>query len=112
MKMPISSVEEKLSECVEALVRSLPVEEIWLFGSQATGTAQEDSDIDLLVILPDHHGIERPNLAAIRAISRLRKGIRADVAVFRRAALRQGPLPLLAMEAFGNGRKISAGSGK
>lgn len=34
------------------MIRSLSPHEIWLFGSQAKGTAKPGSDIDLLIIAP------------------------------------------------------------
>lgn len=41
-----------LSEVVERIVRKFHPEKIILFGSWARGTAREDSDLDLLVVLP------------------------------------------------------------
>ena len=56
---------------VAALRQAVPVEEIWLFGSCARGDAKPDSDLDLLVVLADNHGLARPNLACFKAVSRL-----------------------------------------
>ncbi len=44
--------EEVLSEVKERLVRKFHPQRIILFGSQARGTADEHSDVDLLVICP------------------------------------------------------------
>lgn len=41
--------------------------EIWLFGSRARGTARPDSDVDLLVVMPD--GQEADLGALVRAIA-------------------------------------------
>ena len=68
-----------LSRFLAALRRELPVEEVWLFGSCARGDAQPDSDLDLLVVLADGHGLARPTLACYRAIRRLHSGIPTDV---------------------------------
>lgn len=76
----------RITQCVQALTSKLPVEEIWLFGSCARGTATDQSDVDLLTVLPDDHGVDRPALAAVRAISRERAGLDADVVVITRAA--------------------------
>lgn len=74
-----SKAEGFLSRSVAALRQALPVEEVWLFGSCARGEAKPDSDLDLLVVLADDHGLARPTLACYRAIRRLRSGIPTDV---------------------------------
>ena len=38
---------------VKAIVSTVPVLEIYLFGSSANGTAKEDSDYDFYVVIPD-----------------------------------------------------------
>lgn len=68
-----------LARCVAALRQAVPVEEVWLFGSCARGSATSESDLDLLVVLREDHGLARPNLECYRAVRRLRSGIPADV---------------------------------
>jgi len=46
----IAVTNEVLDRMVEAIVREVDPEEIWLFGSRARGEAREYSDVDLLVI--------------------------------------------------------------
>ncbi len=41
-----------LDDIVSRLARGMPVERIYLFGSQASGLAGQDSDYDLLVVVP------------------------------------------------------------
>ncbi len=65
-------VAEFCARAVAALRAKLPVREVWLFGSQAEGTANRHSDYDLMVVLSDDHGLRRPNLesySTIRAIA-------------------------------------------
>ena len=64
---------------VSALRQAVPVEEIWLFGSCARGEAKPDSDLDLLVVLADDHGLARPNLACFQAVNHLPEVPPADV---------------------------------
>lgn len=64
---------------VTALRQSVPVEEIWLFGSCARGNAAPDSDLDLLVVLSDDHGLARPTLACFKAVNHLPNVPPADV---------------------------------
>ena len=61
-------VAEFCARAVAALRAKLPVREVWLFGSQAEGTANEQSDYDFLVVLADAHGIYRPNLECYTTI--------------------------------------------
>jgi predicted nucleotidyltransferase len=70
---------------VSALRRAVPVEEVWLFGSCARGDARGDSDLDLLVVLADDHGLARPTLACYRAIRKLHTGIPTDVMAISRS---------------------------
>jgi predicted nucleotidyltransferase len=70
---------------VAALRQALPVEEVWLFGSCARGDARGDSDLDLLVVLADDHGLARPTLACYRAIRKLNTGIPTDVLTISRS---------------------------
>ncbi|MBI4325916.1 MAG: nucleotidyltransferase domain-containing protein [Chloroflexi bacterium] len=70
---------------VTALRQAVPVEEIWLFGSCARGDAQPGSDLDVLVVLPDDHGLARPTLECYRAIQRLHSGVPVDVVATTRS---------------------------
>ena len=45
-----SMLEEKLNSLVSVIVKTGNANEVILFGSQATGNANDDSDIDLCVI--------------------------------------------------------------
>lgn len=44
---------ELLKEAVDRLKKEFQPEEIYLFGSHAWGTPNDDSDVDLMVIVPD-----------------------------------------------------------
>src|SRR5438876_10053317 len=56
--------EELLSEMTRRLVRELQPEEIILFGSRAWGSPNEDSDVDLFVVLPDGQPVTHERAAA------------------------------------------------
>jgi predicted nucleotidyltransferase len=57
----------------DAIVSAVPAEKIYLFGSYATGQANEDSDYDLYVVIPNS-GM-RP-IEAIQSIHRSMRGKR------------------------------------
>ena len=48
-----SAVQAELDTLRDIIVRTVPVEQIWLFGSYAYGTPHKDSDLDLYVVLSD-----------------------------------------------------------
>ena len=54
---PFRSAEEATADAVCRIAAQLDPDEVWLFGSRARGDHRPDSDIDLLVVLPD--GLDR-----------------------------------------------------
>jgi predicted nucleotidyltransferase len=48
-----STIQSELNTLKEIIIRTVPVEQIWLFGSYAYGTPHKDSDLDLYVVLKD-----------------------------------------------------------
>ena len=94
----------KIAACADAIRRRLPALKILVFGSVARGQANEDSDLDFLVVLPDAHGIAHPCFEAKLAIMAAKVGVPTDVVViteaeasnpsnpFIEAALREGIL--------------------
>jgi predicted nucleotidyltransferase len=72
--------DELLQEMTERLVAQLHPEEIILFGSQVWGTPRGDSDVDLLIILPEGADtVAEPELEARRCLRGL--GIAKDILV-------------------------------
>ncbi|MBL7141212.1 MAG: nucleotidyltransferase domain-containing protein, partial [Planctomycetes bacterium] len=55
----VAVTEEMLQQLVEAIVREVAPEEIYLFGSRARGQAEPDSDVDLLVVEREPFGPQR-----------------------------------------------------
>jgi len=49
---PSDSVEQAIDEMVRRIVDRFDPEQIILFGSHARGSADRDSDVDLLVVMP------------------------------------------------------------
>ena len=86
--------ENEISEFAAAIRRRMPARQIWLFGSMARGEATADSDVDLLVVLPDDHGIERPCLMAKLAIGETKTCVPTDVVVITESQA-ANPSPLI-----------------
>jgi predicted nucleotidyltransferase len=80
----ITVTEEVLKDMVQAIVREVDPEEIWLFGSRARGEAGPDSDVDLLVVEREPFGPQRVRLAEMTRIRRALAGFRIskDILVF------------------------------
>jgi predicted nucleotidyltransferase len=47
------ALQSEIDTLKEIILRTVPVEQIWLFGSYAYGTPHKDSDLDLYVVLKD-----------------------------------------------------------
>jgi predicted nucleotidyltransferase len=78
--------DELLAELTQRLVDEFQPEQVILFGSHAWGTPHEDSDVDLLVIVP--HSDEKPAQRAMRGYRCLRGLIiPADILVKTRAEI-------------------------
>jgi hypothetical protein len=59
----LQSQRAALAQCLEAMNRALPIQEVYLFGSHARGEARADSDVDLCIVA---EGAERQLEAARR----------------------------------------------
>jgi predicted nucleotidyltransferase len=102
-----AAYEDMLQTATQRLVAEFQPEEIYLFGSHAWGTPGRDSDIDLMVIVPESD--ERPIRRAQRAQRCLgRLPVSADVLVrTRREVNRVRELPgSLTHEVLHKGRKV------
>ena len=48
-----AEVQSELDKLKEIIINTIPVDQIYLFGSYAYGTPHKDSDLDLYVVLKD-----------------------------------------------------------
>ncbi|GHU41679.1 hypothetical protein FACS1894190_10090 [Spirochaetia bacterium] len=53
MQNDITAIKQELDMLTKIIVETVPVEQIYLFGSYAYGTPHKDSDFDLYVVLKD-----------------------------------------------------------
>ena len=63
-------VDSELATLKEIIVNTVPVEEIYLFGSYANGVPHKDSDLDLYVVLNDN-----VQMRLIDAVTKIRLAI-------------------------------------
>jgi predicted nucleotidyltransferase len=64
----ITVTNEVLDRMVEAIVREVDPEQIYLFGSYARGESGPDSDVDLLIVEREPFGVQRSRLAEITRV--------------------------------------------
>ncbi len=48
------TIDPRISAIASGIAASIPEAQVRLFGSRARGTARPDSDVDLLITVPDH----------------------------------------------------------
>lgn len=79
--------EDTLEAMTQAIVDEVHPELVLLFGSQARGEASEDSDVDFIVVLPDHiedfEGKVRTSGKLYRLLAQFETPV--DVLLYRRA---------------------------
>jgi predicted nucleotidyltransferase len=80
----IAVTDELLRQMVQAIVREVDPEAIYLFGSRARGGAGPDSDVDLLIVEREPFGPQRPRLAEMARIRRALSAFRVpkDILAF------------------------------
>ena len=78
--------DETLARMVEAIVREVEPEEVYLFGSRAAGLEQDTSDVDLLVVEREPFGPGRSRLNELRRLRRALSDFKVakDILVFSR----------------------------
>jgi len=64
-------IQDELNTLRDIIVNTVPVKQIFLFGSYAGGTPHADSDLDIYVVMP-----ENANIREIDAMRLIRKAIR------------------------------------
>ena len=85
MAQHASETDPRLGTLVRRLVEVYQPERIYLFGSAARGEASQDSDYDVMVVVPDNAPADRRNSGlAYTALWGL--GVAVDVLVWTRSA--------------------------
>jgi uncharacterized protein len=79
---------EELDRMVKQIVAKADPVAIYLFGSRARGDADEDSDYDLLIVVPDDFPASRRNSATAYALVEGRR-ISMDVAIVGESRFRE-----------------------
>ncbi|MGE5515173.1 MAG: nucleotidyltransferase domain-containing protein [Bacteroidota bacterium] len=84
MAQTASTDDPSLTKVLDRIVPAMQPEAVYLFGSRARGTNREDSDYDLLVVMPDDTPPEKLNM--LRAFEATRGlGVAVEVIPCRRS---------------------------
>jgi uncharacterized protein len=102
--------DPNLDKLLDTIVPAMAAEAVYLFGSRARGEAREDSDYDLLVIVPDDFPRERLAPMATDAVA-AKAGIAADIVPCRRSRFEdtKDEVGTLSYEATNFGRLVYGG---
>jgi predicted nucleotidyltransferase len=105
------TVSDQIAILKDIIVETIPVEQIYLFGSYAYGTPTPDSDLDLYVIMKDDAPL--PELEAEQKIALAtlgRKSMPADILVSKKSRFqRRLTAPTLEKEVVTKGIVIYGG---
>jgi predicted nucleotidyltransferase len=81
----IDFIRNELDTLTKIIVETVPVEQIYLFGSYAYGTPHKDSDLDLYVVLKDDASIRELEAMDAIGLATYKKRNRAlDILVHKR----------------------------
>jgi predicted nucleotidyltransferase len=101
----VTSYSAEILSCAQVIARAMTVSEIWLFGSTARRDEHADSDVDLLVILPDDHGHDRPTYDAVLAVSLAGVSVPTDIVVITDSQKHAPPSSIIE-DALREGKRI------
>ncbi len=77
--------DETLKKIVTTLKDEFSPSRLFLFGSQANGSASGDSDYDFVVVVPEKNGSRLKSMALARSLLHDKCKVSADVFVFSEA---------------------------
>ena len=78
----VTHIQSDLDAIVNKIRHLLPEAKVYLFGSYATGTQKEDSDIDLCVVVPEFQVRQMETIYLIRQAIRGTTSLSVDILAF------------------------------
>lgn len=102
----MNTTQEIPGECVAALVKAFPIEDVWLLEAGAAKECELTSPINLIVIVPDGSEAHTIESAALEMIRKRPDWSGIDVFAFPLSAITRIPRPLLVKMALTSGRNI------
>jgi hypothetical protein len=102
----MNTMQDVVDDCVAALVKAFPIEDVWLLEANSAKECELESPLNLIVIVPDEseaHVIER---AAVELVRKRPEWSEIDVFAFPLSVITRIPRPLLVKMALTGGRNI------
>jgi hypothetical protein len=102
----MNTMQDIVDDCVAALVKAFPIEDVWLLEAKSAKECELDSPVNLIVIVPDGseaHVIER---AAVELVRKHPEWSEIDVFAFPLSVITRIPRPLLVKMALTGGRNV------
>lgn len=95
-----------VDDCVAALVKAFPIEDIWLLARDAAHECELDCPQNLIVTVPDSQTAHEAEEEARKILSQQFAGTGIDAFVFPLSAIERIPRPLMVKMALTSGRRI------
>jgi predicted nucleotidyltransferase len=81
-----TKVQEQIDKIKDIIVQTIPVEQVYLFGSYAYGTPRDDSDLDFYVVMKDDAPYQEIDAEGILNIAVSgKKSMATDILVIKKA---------------------------
>jgi predicted nucleotidyltransferase len=81
-----TKIQNELNIIRDIIVKTVPVEQIYLFGSYVYGTPNEDSDLDIYVVLKDETPIRELEIMDMIGVALYKKkSIAMDILVLKKS---------------------------
>jgi len=98
-----------LDECVTALVKAFPVEDIWLLEREAANECELDAEHNLIVAVPDSQAAHKVEAEVQKLLAQQFAGAGIEAFVFPLSAIDRIPRPLMVKMALTSGERIYCG---
>jgi hypothetical protein len=105
----MNTTQDVAEDCVAALAKAFPLEDVWLLEAKAANECELDSPINLIVIVPDDSEAHLIESAAVEMIRKKPEWSEIDVFAFPLSVITRTPRPLLVKMALTSGRNVYCG---
>jgi hypothetical protein len=102
----MNTTQDVAEDCVAALAKAFPLEDVWLLEAKAANECELDSPINLILIVPEESEAHVIESAAVEMIRKRPEWSEIDVFAFPLSVITRTPRPLLVKMALTSGRNV------